>query len=124
MLVIRDAQFADMARKAVEDFRSGLVKHLLDNYPQSCGAMGGEKGVRAFVQRGIDRAKRHGIEHGGAITILLELFIQFGENFERSPVREVARNILAHPSLPDDAKVGAIRDRHDEHTRGRILVAF
>jgi hypothetical protein len=124
VLVIRDVQLAEMRQKAAERFASDLLKHLLENYPQQCKAVGAAEDVRGFVRRGIARAMKHGIEYEGAITVFLELLIQFGENFERSPVREFARNILAHPVLPGDAKVNAIRDRHEEKMQGRILVPF
>lgn len=124
MLVIREAQLSDMRREAVDRFAAELQQHLQENYSQACKAVGGEEALGAFVRRGMERARQNGIEHRGALTVLLELLIQFGENFERSPVREFARNLLTHPVLPGDAKVNAIRDRHDERTLGRIVVPF
>ena len=124
MLTIRKAQFAVFHQFAIDAFAADAVKHLLTHFPGPSAALGSEAEVRSFVQRGIERGREFGVETGGAVTVLLELWIQFGENFERSPLREFAKNILAHPLLPGDAKADMIRDRHHELTGGCVMVAW
>jgi hypothetical protein len=124
MITIRDTQVAAFRQSAIDAYALDAAKHLLTNFPGPSAALGGETGVRAFVQRGIERGRQSGVETEGAVTVLLELWIQFGENFERSPLREFTKNILAHPTLPGDAKADLIRGRHEELTGGCVVVPY
>jgi hypothetical protein len=107
---------------AAQDFAPRLVDHLIAYYPALSAKLGGRSDVGAFVGRTIDRARGFGIQSMGDVTVLAGLMIQFGENFERSPIREWTLNILAHPALPEYAKTDVIRERHDEQTQGRVLI--
>jgi hypothetical protein len=82
----------------------------------------GEAGTRELTDRTLRAAANHGIENSGGILVLLDLQLQYGERFERSPDAEWARNMLAHPSLPGHIKMAAIQDRFDARTGGRKLV--
>lgn len=124
MLVIRHAQLAVFGNRALRAFEQELAAHLLEHYPSPCAALGGEAAVHAFVDRTIQRASEYGITHQGGVKVLAELLLQFGEQFERSPIREWTLNVLAHPDLPGSAKVTALRTRHDEATQGRVLIRF
>lgn len=101
-----------------------ISSYLRQHYPDACAALGDEGRLRAFVVRGLDRGHEHGIDTAGAAMVYLELLVQFGEDFQRSPLQPWARNILAHPDLPGPVKAEALRDRHFDETRGRVLVAF
>lgn len=122
MLTIRKEQLAPFQQLALYDFAARLVKHLLTHYPSPSAALGGPPAVEAFVWRTMDQADGFGIQSTGGVTAFAELLIQFGENFERSPIREWTANILAHPTLPGSAKVETIRERHQEQTQGRVLI--
>ena len=124
MLIIRDSQAASLGEAAADRYANDAVNHLLLHFPQPSAALGGAAAVRAFVLRGIQRAAQFGVDTRGAVTVLLELWIQFGENFERSPLRVWTGNILAHPTLPGAAKAEAIRDRHAELTGGCVVVSY
>ncbi len=124
MLVIRQAQLAAFRAHADARLRGDIVAHLRLHYPDPCAAIGDDAKLGAFVDRCITKAARHGIENPGSLTVYLELLVQFGETFERSPVRRFSKNILEHPELPGDIKVAALRDRHWEETAGRVLVSF
>ena len=78
----------------------------------------------AFVERTIAKAHGFGIDSMGAVSTLAELMIQFGEDFERSPIREWTGNILMHPELPGYSKAEAIRERHTEATQGRVIIRY
>jgi hypothetical protein len=124
MLVIRQAQLAAFRADAGARWRASIVAHLRLHYPDPCAAIGDDAKLDAFVDRCVTKAGRQGIETPGSLTVYLELLVQFGESFERSPVRQFSRNILEHPQLPGDIKVAALRDRHWEETAGRVLVSF
>jgi hypothetical protein len=94
------------------------------HYPDPSATLGGTNEVRDFVLRNIPRAAALGVSSKGAVIGLLELWIQFGENFERSPLKTWSSNFLSHPILPGAAKVDAIRDHHLEFTGGCVLVRY
>src|SRR5438093_4574471 len=118
MLVIRNAQIAAFRQGAIDRFTADLVKHLLEHFPRPSAAVGGESEVGVFVRRAIERAATYGIETTGSMTVFAELLLQYGENFERSPLRPWIMKMLSNPALPGDAKIEAIRDRMDEQTGG------
>ena len=122
MFVVRKQYFDSISQSAFARLENELIAHLLTNYPAPSAAIGDDVAVRAFVRRGMERAAANDIATAGAITAFVELLVQFGEKFERSPDRIWAANILAHPVLPGYIKVGAIRDRFAERTGGRVLI--
>ena len=124
MLTIRDEQMTAFRKDAGRAFAERLTDHLLAHFPSSSAALGGRKEVHAFVVRTMVKAHGFGIKSSGAVSTLAELTIQFGEDFERSPIREWTRNILAHPELPGSVKAEAIRERHTEATQGRVMIRY
>ena len=115
---------AAFRRDAEHRFAEDLLTHLEETLPGPCKSLGGPAKVRDFVRRAIALASNHGVTSAGGVTALAEIWIQFGENFQRSPLKVWARNILQHPVLPGDAKALSIRDRHNSCTEGRTLIVF
>ena len=124
MLIIRDAQIAALGRSAADRFTVSVCEYLTVHFPGPAARLAGLPGMQAFVRRGIQKASGFGVATEGAVTVLLELWIQFGEDFERSPLRAFARNILANPDLPGTAKAELIRDRHQEISGGCVMVPY
>ncbi len=124
MLTIRSTQIQELDRDAAERFVAVAEEHLLRHYPGPSERLGGPEAVQAFVRRGIERARQNRVETRGAVVVLLELWIQFGEQFERSPIRQWTANFLSHPELPGEIKAEVIRDRHRELTGGCVLMVF
>jgi len=122
MFVIRNTYLDGIREARLARLETELVTHLLTNLPGPSAVLGDEPEVRSFVRRGMAQAAGHGIDTPGGIAVFLELLVQYGERFERSPDRVWASNILAHPVLPGYVKVGAIRDRFAERTGGRVLI--
>jgi hypothetical protein len=122
MFVIRDAQLDVLRRHALNRFVDQLVSHVTSEYPRHCTALG-EEGTREFVQRVIRTAAGYEVTTVGAVAALVELMLQFGEGFERSPDRVWATNILTNSTLPDYLRVGAILERLATSIGGRVLVA-
>lgn len=125
MLQIRTAQFDAFREDLLGRFIEETVDHLLKHFPDSCASAIGERHqVRTFVARGVDKASNLNVNTAAAITALLELWLQFGGNFERSPSRTWTMNILSHPDLPGVTKVDVIRDRHLKLTGGCVMVVY
>jgi hypothetical protein len=125
MLQIRTPQFESFQRVLLEQYVETTVNRLLEHFPDPCASLfNGRDQVKAFVTRGIDNAIGLNVNTPSAITALLELWLQFGDNFERSPVRAWAMNMLSHPDLPGATKVDVIRDRHLELTGGCVMVVY
>jgi hypothetical protein len=54
----------------------------------------------------------------------MDLMFEWGERFEYAPDGAWARDVLAHPALPDHMKVMLISTRFAKCTGGRRLVRF
>lgn len=120
-LTIRDAQLEIFRRARIDGFIGGLVTYLIGEYPSHCARLG-RAGTRAMVERAIEAARPLNIHNEGALGVFIELRLVYGDDLERAPERQWARNILAHRTLPDYLKVGAVQDRLSERTGGRVLI--
>jgi hypothetical protein len=123
VLVIRDAQLAQLRHARLGTFVDDMVDYLAAEYPAHCDGLARDA-LRAFVDRSIEAAARFEVHTEGAIAVLTELRLVYGEHLERAPDREWARNILAHRRLPGHVKVEAVQNRLSEKTGGRVLVPF
>lgn len=125
LLQLHETQMQSFRATLLERFLQRTVDHLLEHFPDPCAsAFARRDDVLAFVTRGTNRASRLNVTTPTAVTALLELWLQFGEDFERSPIRVWTTNILSHPDLPGTAKVDVIRDRHQELTGGCVMVVY
>jgi hypothetical protein len=120
MLVIRAAQLDVWRQSSVDAFTARAVQRLASVYPDAYAKLG-DDGARALVARAIDTGARHGIDTEGGVSALVDLMVQVGERFERSPHAEWARKILAHPKLPGELKIQALVGRIAAATQGRIV---
>ena len=121
MLIIRDEQIEALGRARIAGFTDQMVAYIRREYPhhQLSQAM---PQTRAFVESAIVSARQLRISSSGALAVLIELRLLYGDNLERAPDRAWARNILAHPTLPDHIRVGTVQERLSERTGGRTLV--
>src|SRR5262245_14422117 len=115
MLVIRKEQVAVFRADAQRRFAAGMQAYIAAEFPGRYQALGDE-GTRLLIQKGIEAGERHGIDTEGATAVLIELMLDFGARFERSPDRAWAERILARPDLPGQVKVAAVRERLTERT--------
>ena len=123
MLTIRARQLELFRQARVEQFIGDTVDYLATEFPKHIARLG-RTAATDFVRRSLDAAAALRFENEGAIVALIELWLVYGEQLERAPRREWARNILAHPRLPDTTRIDTIRDRLDEATDGRVLVVY
>ena len=122
MLLIRTQQLAVFERDARRAFEDRLVSVVASEYPPSYEVLG-EPETRQLIGRAIALGEANRIVTEGGVTALTGLMIQFGETFERSPDRDWAREILAHPKLPGRLKVDLLLERMAGRTQGRVVVA-
>ena len=119
MLIIRDAQLEVFRRRDLDRMVADLAEHLRASFPEQVAALGDDGELRAFCGRTLANAAAHGLDTKGALVVLGELWLQFGEDLRRSPLREWTLNILAAPRLPGELKAETIRDRYRALTGGR-----
>ena len=112
--------FAGAAASAYVD---RMAQSIARHYPRQFSEMGVD-GTRAFIGRAIARGRGNHVETEGGVAVLMELMIQFGEDFQRSKDRDWAHRMLAHPTLPAQLKMTLIHRRMTELSRGRVIVPF
>ncbi len=121
MLIVRSEQVAALSAEQVRRFEDRMERYIAAEHPDRYRALG-EHGTRRLIRYGIATGARRGIDTEGAVGVLIELMLELGERFERSPDRAWIEEILAHPALPGQVKVIAIRERSNARTGGRRLV--
>jgi hypothetical protein len=123
MLVLRNEQlemFREGARKRFED---DIVRTIAADFEPKFELLG-EAEVRRLIRVAIERGATLGIRSQGAIAVLVELMVQFGEHFQFSPERRWAEKMLSHPVLPDYIKVDEARKRMTAQMQGRVLMPW
>jgi hypothetical protein len=123
MLVIRAEQWRFFERSSEEAWVARISRYITRTYPRSFDAMG-EDGTRAFIRRAIAKGRANHVETQGGIGVLLELMIQFGEDFQYSRDKVWAHEMLAHPTLPAQLKLTLMHRRMTELSKGRVIVPF
>ncbi len=121
MLTIRSDQMKALGAQSQAGFVDRLLSHLAAQYPSWCEECKAGEAL-SFVQRAIEHGEKQNIRGELAVAKLAELMLEFGENLERSPDREWAVEILAHPTLPDRLKVTVLSDRLRVRTAGKRIV--
>ena len=124
MVTIRNQQMETLRQQEVDRFASNLVEHLLTTHALAATRIGSRHDLTAFVRRAIARVEDCGVHSPGGITVVVELLLQFGEEFKRSPLRDWALKILEHPTLGGDLKAEKLRERHEELTGGRTVISY
>lgn len=120
MLTIRPDQMKVFAQQLLATFRQDAAQSLMDEYPDACAELGPDA-LQRMIQKGIDDARQYRLETRGAVLIFIELILVFGDGFQLSPDRRWAQKILAHPTLPDYARMQLIRERLVSRTGGLVV---
>lgn len=121
MLTVRTAQLAAFQQARTQGFVDHMLVHLANEYPRNFSQLAPDQ-ARALIDRTLVAAAQWGIKTQGAIGVLAELRLVYGEKLERAPDRQWAMNLLAHPTLPDYIKVGAVQERLSQRAGGRVVV--
>ncbi len=120
MLTIRRQQFAVLGASNQRAFLGQIMPHLHAEHPAWHAELG--DGTWGFVERVVGLAAKHAILGRQAVLTFIELCIEFGESFERSPEGAWAQELLTHPKLPDTVKIELISERLRALTKGRRIV--
>lgn len=121
MLIIRREQMTAFRANAERRFIERMRAYIAAEHPARHQALG-DLGTRRLIEKGIDAAARHGIDTEGATGVLIELMLEFGERFERTPDRAWAERMLGRRDVPGQVRVSAVRERFSASTGGRPLV--
>lgn len=123
MLRIRQEQVHIFGASDRRAFSERLVPYLAEVHPAWFEARSPES-AQQFVLRAIEQGAQHGIRSRHAVLTFVELLIEFGEGFKKSPDRAWAQGILSHPTLPDGLKLDILSERLRALTGGRTIVEF
>ncbi len=123
MLTIRSAQLQALERDARERYVDRMVDSVAKDYPRQFEAMGAT-GTRDLVVHAIEKGRKNHVETEGGVAVLLQLMIEFGEDFENSPDKAWADEVLAHPKLPAQLKARLMRERMRARSHGRVVARF
>ena len=123
MLTIRTEQMAVIEKLLYTSYLDRMADYIAKEYPRQFQAMG-RVGTSEFVTAAIQKGRRNHIETQGGVAVLIELMIAFGENFQNSPHKDWANELLAHPTLPAQIKMRILHDRMTELSQGRVVVRF
>jgi hypothetical protein len=110
MLVLRRAQMDALARSAREPFVENVTAHLRRVWPEECAAMGGA-GVEAFVEKGLARCDRYGIETEYDAGRYCDLMLLLTPDFDEDPNIPWAQDILTSPGFDGRVKVDQLMER-------------
>ena len=120
LLTIRAAQMQVFAAQRSQQFYVELLRRISEKYPDEYAHLT-ESGMREFVERQIAAALEIGLSREGHVGLYVELAVEFGERFDRSPESGRIRKLLAHPTLPGEAKLQGIHGLLLESTGGRKM---
>jgi hypothetical protein len=123
VLTIRREQIATLGAPERGKFVEQILPYLSEAHPAWFRRQGAE-GAQQFVERAIDAGDRHRIIGRQPVLTFIELLIEFGESFERSPEQAWAQGILSHATLPDGLKLEILSERLRALTHGRTIVEF
>jgi hypothetical protein len=121
MLTIRNAQMAVFENESRETFIARMVAKIKSEFPDSYRDIG-EAGAAGFVRESMIKAAAKQVYSQDAVAILIELLLDFGNDFVRAPERKWAKRMLEHTSLPDHIRLIEIRDRMAKFTQGRRII--
>ena len=120
MLMIRKEQMAVFADDRARRFEGRMLAFIAGEYPKK-HAKWGDARTRELIRTGVLIGRENGITKQTDVIGLIELMVQFGTRFELSPEQKWARELMAHPSLPGDAKVQLIAERFHELSQGKEI---
>jgi hypothetical protein len=121
MIVVSAVQAEVLRKQSLRRFEDDLVRSIAFDFGPKFELLG-EAEIRRLIRSAIDGGAKLGIRNQGAVAVLAELMVQFGERFQHSPERAWANKMLCHPDLPDYIKVDVARKRMTANTLGRTLM--
>lgn len=123
MLVIRQPQLDALRGQDDTQLEHRLLHALSAGYPDEVEALG-LPATRSLIHHGVTTGRACGLETDAALAKLVELMVQLGEQFERSPDRARALARLHHPTMPGALKIELVEAALTARTQGRVVVRF
>jgi hypothetical protein len=121
MLIIREAQMSAFRHAAVDRFRHRMLAYLRRRHPQASERLG-DDGLQRLLDCGLAKAKCHGIESTGNVSIVIEWLLRFGKGFEGSGDPAWMNAMLARHELPASVRIESIIRHLNAKTGGRVVV--
>jgi hypothetical protein len=121
MLTIRRQQMQVLNRYAMQNFEDRMVRHLTYRFPTEIKAVTNgapdEAPIRSLVRRGLQQARRYGIEAEREVGQFIELMVRAGEDFDSRPGMKWARAVLEDRSLPAGSRVELVHEQLDRRAQ-------
>ncbi|WP_437894475.1 hypothetical protein [Sorangium sp. So ce124] len=107
MLKIRDEQRRALAEAQEARFVEALGAHLREHHPDAVGGVPAPV-MRRRIERGVARARSHGLTWESSIATFVALMFKIAPNFDEYPP---IRAVLAARGRPPDERVGQLFER-------------
>lgn len=111
--LISPAQMQAFSDYMLRQFIDAMVKSLGGAFPEQRQELGDQK-LRQIIDRGIGRAREHGVLLERDVERYLRCLLRHGEDFGRSPETAWAQEILSTQAITGTAKM----DRVEAHEKG------
>lgn len=121
MLVIRKEQIAAFRVAANERFVERMKRHIAAEHPYHYKRLG-EAGAEAVIRKGIADGERYHLGEHDVVGILIELMVELGDGFQRTPDRAWIISILELGDVPGEVKIMAICRRIEATLGARSVI--
>jgi len=98
-----------------------MKSRILAEYPDHHGLLGDE-GTKKIILKGIADGERYQLGGEDTVGILIELMIEFGDSFQRTPDRPWIASMLSQADVPGEVRIMAVCKRIQAATGGRRMV--
>jgi hypothetical protein len=110
MLTIRPEQMAVFRAHRIKQFEAAKLSEIRQQFPTWYEQLGEEKTLR-LIQAGIDKARRYGVTSRGDVSVLIDLMVRYGPDFDSRQDLEWQTEALRDSEVPDDARVALMAER-------------
>lgn len=121
MLVIRDAQLAELGMQRRRAYLETLAEQLAGDFPLVADQMG-EPGLYGVAEAALETGERLGLGSKGSVAALAALMVQYGRKLERYPGGEWAWRTLENTGLPEVIRMDMVVERMASAAKGRVIV--
>jgi hypothetical protein len=110
MLIIRKSQMEVFSRQMVKQFEDIMVLHLREDLEDRFKDLS-EEDLRAFIRKGVSKAKNYGIERECDIEGFIDLMALLGPDFDVEEEFQWARDLLIKKDMQPEARLNEIFER-------------
>lgn len=121
-MIIRKAQMDALNALLIRAFERSVYDDISERFPRRFAELGGNR-VRQLIGAGLRKAGKYGIASEDDAARLIEVMLEYGENFEELPELEWPCRCLSDASLTGDLKVGILVGRLRARKRHSVAAA-